>query len=93
MNYRKGPWGLLYSEEIKKEGSENLAIKDVLLALRWIKENLGAFGGDIDNVTIMGESSGSFMVGQLVVAFGGKGETLFHKAIQQSGSASTASCE
>ncbi|KAL3418563.1 carboxylesterase family protein [Phlyctema vagabunda] len=89
VNYRKGPWGLIYGEEIKKEGNENLAIKDVQLALRWTKENLGAFGGDVDKITIQGESSGSFMVGQLIVAGAGKTEKLFHQSIQESGSAST----
>ncbi|TAQ88359.1 hypothetical protein B7494_g3302 [Chlorociboria aeruginascens] len=89
VNYRKGPWGLIYGDEIKEEGNENLAIKDVILALRWVKENLGAFGGDAEKVTIQGESSGSFMVGQLIVAGAGKDEQLFHQAIQESGSATT----
>jgi carboxylesterase type B len=93
INYRKGPWGLMYGEEIKKEGVENLAIKDALLALRWVKENLGAFGGDVGAVTIQGESAGSFMVGQLIVAGAGRMERLFHKAIQESGSASTGTCQ
>ncbi|RDW75951.1 hypothetical protein BP5796_06772 [Coleophoma crateriformis] len=89
VNYRKGPWGLMYGDEIKKEGNENLAIKDVQLALRWVKENIAAFGGDPEKVTIQGESSGSFMVGQLIVAGAGKTEQLFHQSIQESGSAST----
>lgn len=89
VNYRKGPWGLMYGDAIKAEGNENLAIKDVMLALRWVKENIEAFGGDPEKITIQGESSGSFMVGQLVVAGAGKGEQLFHQAIQESGSAST----
>lgn len=93
VNYRKGPWGLMYGEEIKKEGNENLAVKDVLLALKWVQENLGAFGGDTSKVTIQGESSGSFMVGQLVVAGAGKWEPLFHQSIQESGSASTGTCK
>lgn len=82
VNYRKGPWGLMYGDAIKAEGNENLAIKDVMLALRWTKENILAFGGDPEKITIQGESSGSFMVGQLVVAEAGKGERLFHQAIQ-----------
>ncbi|KAI9737703.1 MAG: hypothetical protein M1818_005707 [Claussenomyces sp. TS43310] len=89
VNYRKGPWGLMYGTEIKREGNENLAIKDVMLALRWVKENLAAFGGDVNRVTIQGESSGSFMVGQLIVAGAGKWEPLFHQSIQESGSATT----
>ena len=93
VNYRKGPWGLMYGDEIKEEGNENLAIKDVILALRWVQENISAFGGDVDKITIQGESSGSFMVGQLIVAGAGKWEPLFHQSIQESGSASTGTCE
>lgn len=93
VNYRKGPWGLMYGDEIKEEGNENLAIKDVMLALRWVKENLDAFEGDVEKVTIQGESSGSFMVGQLIVAGAGKWEPLFHQSIQESGSASTGTCK
>lgn len=89
INYRKGPWGFMYGDEIKAEGTENLAIKDAMLALRWVKENIDAFGGDPSRITIQGESAGSFMVGQLIVAQAGKGEQLFQGAIQESGSAST----
>ena len=46
----------MYGDEIKEKGNENenLGIKDVMLALRWVKENLGALGGDVEKVTIQG---------------------------------------
>jgi carboxylesterase type B len=62
INYRKGGWGMLYSIEIQGAGQTNLALRDMRKALAWIQENIGAFGGDKDSVTIWGESSGSFAV-------------------------------
>lgn len=61
-------------------------------ALSWIQENIGAFGGDNNKVTIWGESSGSFAVGQLLMTYGGRTDNLFHQSIQESGSAATAWC-
>ncbi|KAK3998088.1 Alpha/Beta hydrolase protein [Cladorrhinum sp. PSN332] len=94
INYRKGPWGFLYSDEVQGSGQTNLGLRDVRLALRWVRENIGGFGGDKDKVTIWGESAGGFAVGQNVVAYGGEGiqgqEGLFRASIQQSGSATTA---
>ena len=60
--------------------------------LTWIQENIGAFGGDKDKVTIWGESSGSFAVGQLLMTYGGRTDNLFHQSMQESGSAATAWC-
>ncbi|EMD65639.1 hypothetical protein COCSADRAFT_308058 [Bipolaris sorokiniana ND90Pr] len=90
INYRKGAWGLLYSQEIQGAGQTNLALRDMRKALAWISENIEAFGGDKDAVTIWGESAGSFAVGQLVMSYGGQTDGLFHRSIQESGSAATA---
>ncbi|KAM3417778.1 Carboxylic ester hydrolase [Cercospora zeina] len=90
INYRKGGWGNMYSIEIQGSGNANLALRDMRKGLSWISENIAAFGGDKDSVTIWGESSGSFAVGQLLLSYGGKADGLFHRSIQESGSATTA---
>ncbi|KAK1755392.1 alpha/beta-hydrolase [Echria macrotheca] len=90
INYRKGGWGFLYSNEVQGSGNTNLALRDMRLALAWVRENIAAFGGDPGRVTIWGESAGSFAVGQLLMSYGGRTDNLFHRTIQQSGSAATA---
>lgn len=90
INYRKGAWGMLYSREIQGTGQTNLALRDMRKALEWISENIGAFGGDKEKVTIWGESAGSFAIGQLLMSYGGRTDGLFHRSIQESGSAATA---
>ncbi|TGJ87675.1 hypothetical protein E0Z10_g1114 [Xylaria hypoxylon] len=90
INYRKGGWGNMYSREIQGSGNTNLALRDMRKALAWIQENIGAFGGDASSVTIWGESAGSFAVGQLLMTYGGRTDGLFHRSIQESGSAATA---
>jgi carboxylesterase type B len=90
INYRKGGWGMMYSREIQGTGNTNLALRDMRKGLAWISENIAAFGGDKDSVTIWGESAGSFAVGQLVLSYGGRTDGLFHRTIQESGSAATA---
>jgi carboxylesterase type B len=62
INYRKGGWGMLYSREVQGSGNANLSLRDMRKALAWVSENIGAFGGDKDSVTIWGESAGSFAV-------------------------------
>jgi carboxylesterase type B len=90
INYRKGGWGNMYSIEIAGSGNTNLALRDMRQALAWLQENVEAFGGDKNCVTIWGESSGSFAVGQLLLTYGGRSDGLFHRSIQESGSAATA---
>ncbi|KAK7189346.1 alpha/beta-hydrolase [Paraphaeosphaeria sporulosa] len=90
INYRKGGWGMLYSREIQGSGETNLSLRDMRKALAWISENISGFGGDKNSVTIWGESAGSFAVGQLVISYGGRTDGLFHRSIQESGSAATA---
>ncbi|KAK6367473.1 hypothetical protein LTR64_007449 [Lithohypha guttulata] len=90
INYRKGGWGNLYSIELQGSGNTNLALRDMRKALAWVSENIKCFGGNPNSVTVWGESSGSFAVGQLLLSYGGRTDNLFHRSIQQSGSATTA---
>ena len=87
INYRLGIFGYLSLPELDEEShgqkSGMYGILDQIAALRWIKENISAFGGDSNNVTIFGESAGAHSVGILMASPLAKG--LFHKAIGQSG--------
>lgn len=57
FNYRVGYWGFLAGDDLMAEGNTNLGLYDQRLALNWVKENICAFGGDPDKVTIFGESA------------------------------------
>ncbi|KAK5645312.1 hypothetical protein RI129_006612 [Pyrocoelia pectoralis] len=85
INYRLGILGFLSLNDPSLEVPGNAGLKDQVMALRWVKENIDQFGGDPDNVTIFGESVGGGSVHFLMLSPMGKG--LFHKAIIQSGSA------
>jgi para-nitrobenzyl esterase len=87
LAYRVGPLGFLAHPELSKEGgghSGNYGLMDQVAGLEWVKRNIAAFGGDPDNVTIMGQSAGSISVSLLQIDQKAKG--LFHKAVGMSGS-------
>lgn len=73
------------------ENSRNAGLEDLVLALRWIKENISAFGGDPDNVTIFGQSGGGAKVVALMQTPAADG--LYHRAIIQSGGPSGSGVE
>ena len=87
INYRVGVFGFMAHSELSKESghktSGNYGFLDQMAALRWVQKNIAAFGGDPNNVTIAGQSAGSFSVNALVASPLAKG--LFHKAIAESG--------
>ena len=87
FNYRVGPFGFmahpLLSEESPNGVSGNYGMLDQIAALEWVQENVEAFGGDPDNVTIFGESAGGASVCNLMVSPLADG--LFDRAIVQSG--------
>lgn len=87
LNYRVGGWGFLGSKEVAAAGELNIGLFDQRLALKWIQENIWAFGGDPNQVTISGESAGGFSVGYQLTAYDGKHDNLFRAAILQSGNA------
>ncbi|KAI9825943.1 MAG: hypothetical protein M1819_000462 [Sarea resinae] len=60
INYRLQGWGWLYSDKVVEAGVANLGLRDQRLALHWLQENIGAFGGDPQKVTIWGESALTF---------------------------------
>ena len=91
INYRLGLLGFLNLNEVtrgKIPATGNEGLLDQIAALKWVRDNIAAFGGDPDNVTIFGESAGGISVGCLLAA--PQARSLFHKAIPQSGAASTA---
>ena len=81
INYRVGAEGFLYLGD----GDANLGLLDQIAALKWVRENIAAFGGDPDNVSIFGESAGAMSVGTLLSMPCAEG--LFRRAIAQSGAA------
>jgi len=85
INYRVGMLGFLYLEDFGTEyqGSGSNGIRDEILALRWLKNNIARFGGDPENITIMGESAGGANVLTLIGLPEARG--LFQKAIAESG--------
>lgn len=82
INYRLNVFGFL-SLDIP-EAAGNMGLKDQVMALKWVQENIAAFGGDKDNVTLYGVSAGGASIEYLMLSPMSKG--LFHKAIIQSGS-------
>jgi para-nitrobenzyl esterase len=81
LNYRLGALGFLSVDGFPGSGAAGLA--DQIAALEWVRDNIAAFGGDPDRVTIFGESAGGMSVGALLAAPGAKG--LFRAAVPQSG--------
>jgi para-nitrobenzyl esterase len=87
INYRLGRFGFFafpaLSNEHPDEFKGNYAYMDQIAALKWIQQNISAFGGDPKNVTIFGESAGGVSVQSLLTIPAAQG--LFHKAIVESG--------
>lgn len=87
LGYRLGVFGYLahpaLSAESEHASSGNYAQLDQIAALRWVQENIAAFGGDPGRVTVFGESAGATNIGYLLATPLARG--LFHRAIIQSG--------
>jgi len=86
INYRLGALGFLYLGDVDKKYAQsgNLGLLDVVMALRWIRQNITAFGGDTNRVTVMGVSAGAKLLGAVMVSPASKG--LYSQAILESGS-------
>lgn len=83
-NYRLGAEGFLCLDD----GTANVGLLDQIAALEWVRENIAAFGGDPDNVTVVGQSAGAMSIGALLAMPRARG--LFHHAILQSGAGNLA---
>ncbi|MCW8194665.1 carboxylesterase/lipase family protein [Proteobacteria bacterium 005FR1] len=86
VNHRLNVFGYLHLAELLGEdyaSSGNVGMMDLVMSLQWVKDNIERFGGDPNNVTIMGESGGGSKVSHLLAMPSADG--LFHKAIIQSG--------
>lgn len=86
INYRLGVLGFLSHPALSEEQggvSGNYGMKDQIAAIKWIKENIAQFGGDPDNLTILGQSAGAMSVKNLCIS--PLSRNLFSKAIIQSG--------
>lgn len=84
VNYRLGAPGFAVLEG----APTNLGLRDQIAALTWVRENVAAFGGNPDAVTLFGESAGAMSVATLMASPAARG--LFHRAIVQSGGATVA---
>lgn len=90
LNYRLGVLGFLHLDQMINADHElapvnNVGLRDIVAALRWIQDNIAAFGGDPRHVTLFGESAGAMCIASLLATPASKG--LFNRAIMQSGGA------
>src|SRR5215472_8834721 len=88
LNYRLGILGFVYLKDLAGADAAytaNCALLDQIAALEWVRDNIFAFGGDPDQVTVMGESAGAMSIGALLGMPAAHG--LFQRAILQSGAA------
>ena len=85
LNYRLGPMGFVCLPQLKEEAgfTGNYGLYDQLTAIKWVRDNIAAFGGDPQNITIMGQSAGAMSVQQHCLSPMSKG--LFHRAVMSSG--------
>ena len=90
INYRLGPFGYLAHPALSAASehgvSGNYGLLDQMAALKWVRDNIAAFGGDPDNITVFGESAGAQSITEMMASPLAKG--LFDKAILESGSSS-----
>jgi para-nitrobenzyl esterase len=85
VNYRLGALGCMDLSALSTPENpieDNLFLRDIVMALRWVRENIAVFGGDPGNVTIFGESAGAHAVATLLATPAAKG--LFAQAISES---------
>lgn len=89
FNYRIGALGFLPSTISFEEGIVNIGLHDQVFLLQWVKDNIAAFGGDPEDVTIFGLSAGAHSIGHHIMNYQEGVKPLFHKAILESGAPSS----
>ncbi|KAI9330126.1 triacylglycerol lipase [Zopfochytrium polystomum] len=85
FNYRLGSLGFLPSALSEKEGALNLGLKDQIMLLEWVQENIEQFGGDPRNVTLIGLSAGAHSIGHHLLNYDPDTPPLFHRVVMESG--------
>ncbi|KAE8395541.1 alpha/beta-hydrolase [Aspergillus alliaceus] len=88
FNYRIGALGFLPSTTTAEEGLLNLGLHDQILLLKWVQDNIEAFGGDPSQVTLFGLSAGAHSIAHHIMN-NDLGHSLFHRAIIESGAATS----
>ena len=85
INYRVGVLGYFSHEKLKEkyDRSGNFGLDDQLQAIRWVKDHIEEFGGDKDNITLMGQSAGAISIQYLCLNHNNEG--LFKRAVMMSG--------
>ncbi|KAL2812971.1 Alpha/Beta hydrolase protein [Aspergillus granulosus] len=85
FGYRLGALGFLPSSVTKSEGALNLGLRDQVLLMEWVQENIASFGGDPNAVTLIGLSAGAHSIGHHLLNYNGSSKPLFHRVIIESG--------
>lgn len=84
LSYAILVFGFAQSKALEASKDENVGLRDQRLALEWVHNNIAAFGGDPDQITIHGQSSGGLAVGMQIMAYGAKRPVPFSGAICES---------
>ncbi|TQN67818.1 Carboxylesterase patB, partial [Colletotrichum shisoi] len=85
LNYRLGLFGFVSGTEYEEQGGvSNIGLRDQRFALQWVRENIHLFGGDPDNVTVLGESAGAGSILHQLTAYGSTSGAPFRRAVLQS---------
>lgn len=82
ISYRLNAFGFLNLSYLSDRFEDNLGLKDIIMALKWVKENISCFGGDAHNITLMGQSAGAGAISTLMMIK--EARPLFDKVIMQS---------